>query len=101
MSASDDRVRLLHMRNTAQQALVFAEGASRDLLDQDTKLVFALVRAVEIIGEAASRISQDFHDAHPEIPWPLMVGRATGSSLLTLRSTWTSCGRLLRSVSSP
>ena len=35
---------------------------------------FALVRALEIIGEAASNVSSEGRAAHPAIPWPLIVG---------------------------
>lgn len=74
MNEPDDRARLLHMRDAAQQAAAFLEGAIRASLDEDTKLVFALVRAIEILGEAASKISTELREEHPEIPWPLIVG---------------------------
>lgn len=34
----------------------------------------AVVRALEVVGEAAGHISKEFQDAHPEIPWHKMVG---------------------------
>lgn len=74
MSVTDDQVRLLHMRDAAQQAIDFIEGETRESLDQDTKLMFALTRAVEIIGEAASRVSPELREKYPQIPWPLMIG---------------------------
>ena len=37
-------------------------------------LLHALVRVMEIIGEAASRISEKYQDEHPEIPWKRMIG---------------------------
>jgi uncharacterized protein with HEPN domain len=74
MSARDDRTRLLHMRDAAQQAVAFIQNETRESLDHDTKLVFALVRAIEIVGEAASHVSPEFRAAHPQIPWPLMIG---------------------------
>lgn len=47
---------------------------TQDDLDDDEQLQFALARAIEIVGEAASKLSQDFRDSHPEIPWPLIIG---------------------------
>ena len=43
----------------------------RDMLD---KLVLAIVRLVEIIGEAAGNVSKEFQAAHSEIPWAVIVG---------------------------
>ena len=34
----------------------------------------AILKAVEIVGEAASRVSADTKEAHPEIPWPEIIG---------------------------
>ncbi|MEJ2149895.1 MAG: DUF86 domain-containing protein [Chloroflexota bacterium] len=69
-----DLVRLRHMRDAAQASLSFAAGRNRDDLESDQQLVFALIKAVEIIGEAASRITQETQSAHPEIPWPQVIG---------------------------
>jgi uncharacterized protein with HEPN domain len=74
MSVNDDLVRLHHMLEAAQAALEFIQGETRASLDKDRKLVFALVRAIEIIGEAASKVSQEFRDNHPQIPWKVIVG---------------------------
>ena len=52
----------------------FIEGKSRADLDKDLMLVFALVRAVEIVGEAASKMSPDGRDEAPHIPWSKIVG---------------------------
>ncbi len=49
-----DSVRLRHMLDAAHSALSFAKGRTRDDLDQDEMLVFALTKAVEIVGEAAN-----------------------------------------------
>jgi uncharacterized protein with HEPN domain len=49
----DDAVRLRHMFEAARSAQEFASGRARDDLASDKMLVFALVRAIEIVGEAA------------------------------------------------
>jgi hypothetical protein len=55
---ADDRVRLRHMVEAADNALQFMTGRQRADLDEDRMLLFAVVRAIEIFGEAASRSQQ-------------------------------------------
>jgi uncharacterized protein with HEPN domain len=70
----DDLIRLRHMAEAAQHALGFVQGRQRADLDTDTMLRFALTRAVEIIGEAASKVSVAGRAAAPTIEWPVIVG---------------------------
>ena len=42
---------------------------------QDRKLQLAIERSIQIIGEAANRVSPDFQQAHPEIPWRGIVAQ--------------------------
>ena len=70
----NDLIRLSHVRDAAEKALAFIEGKTRESLDEDDLLVFGLMRAFTIIGEAASNITDSFQAAHPEIPWALMIG---------------------------
>ncbi len=51
----DDAVRLQHMLDAAREAISFAQGLHRTDLDGDRKLILALVKDVEIIGEAPTR----------------------------------------------
>lgn len=55
-----DRIRLQHMLEAAEEAISFIEGKTRSSLEQDRMLEFALVRAVEIIGEAAAQVTQQY-----------------------------------------
>jgi uncharacterized protein with HEPN domain len=52
----------------------FARGRERRDLDTDEQLVFALMRAVEIVGEAAARVSPGGRAAMPQVPWPTIIG---------------------------
>lgn len=70
----EDRVRWGHMIEAAEDALHFVAGRSRHDLDSDRMLLFAVVRALEIVGEAASKISPATRIAHPAIPWPAIIG---------------------------
>ena len=74
MPQRDDTVRLHHVLDAAREAVSFVQGKQRSDLEKDRKLVLSLVRLVEVIGEAAGQVSQGFRDAHPEIPWPEMIG---------------------------
>ena len=69
MSHHEDRIRLRHMLDHAREALTMVNGRSRSDLDTDRQLNLALVRLLEIVGEAANRVSTETRDRHPEIPW--------------------------------
>ena len=64
-----DRARIEHMLDAAQEAVSFVQGETRLTFATDRKLVLALAMEVTIIGEAASRVSKDVQNAHPEIQW--------------------------------
>jgi uncharacterized protein with HEPN domain len=72
--APEDRVRLQHMADAARSAQRFLAGRARSDLDSDEMLRFAVVRAVEIIGEAASRVSPATRSQLPALPWPAVIG---------------------------
>ena len=73
MRRHDDSTRLRHMLDHAIEARQMTEGRSRSDLDQDRQFNLALVRLMEIIGEAAGRVSQETCENHPGIPWPDIV----------------------------
>ena len=70
----DDLWRIGHMLDAIRAALGFVDGRSRSDLDDDQMLQFALVRAVEIVGEAASRISPEGRTCVRDVPWVDVVG---------------------------
>jgi len=70
----EDRIRVTHMLDACQSVLNFSNGKSRQDLAIDEMFQFALVRAIEIIGEAAGRVSQETQLRFPEIPWREAVG---------------------------
>ena len=71
---AEDRIRIQHMVEAALAAQGFMTGRQRADIDCDQMLLFAVVRAIEIVGEAASRVSAETRAATPQIPWPAMVG---------------------------
>ena len=74
MTRHDDRMRLLHMLEHAVEAVQMTREHIRADLDRDRKLNLALVRLVEIIGEAAARVTPEVRDRHPDIPRLDIIG---------------------------
>ena len=70
----DDRIRLQHMLDAANEALNFIRGKNRADLDSDRMLVLSLVRELEIIGEAASKVSVETRSQNTSIPWQDISG---------------------------
>jgi len=65
----DDVIRLRHMLDAARETLAFAAGKKRGELDSDRMLTLSLIKSIEIVGEAASKVTQETRQAYPEIPW--------------------------------
>ena len=60
--------------NAMNKAIMFVEGMSYEEFSQDEKTVFAVIRALEIIGEAVKNIPDNVRKNYPEIPWKGMTG---------------------------
>lgn len=60
--------------NAMDKALKFIDKMSYEEFVQDDKTIFAVVRAIEIIGEAVKNIPDDIKEKYPEIPWKGMAG---------------------------
>jgi uncharacterized protein with HEPN domain len=69
----DDKIRFQHMLDAIEEA-IGANEKQRKSLDKDRMLVLALIKDVEIVGEAASRISKSAQEATPDIPWASIIG---------------------------
>jgi len=65
----DNNTRLHHMLDAAKEAVLFSANKSRTDLDNNRMLTLSLVKCIEIVGEAASRISTDRQKELPQIPW--------------------------------
>lgn len=52
----------------------YTQGMSYDIFSRDRKSVDAVARNLEIIGEAANRLPEDFKEKHSEIEWQKIVG---------------------------
>ncbi len=69
----DDSIRLRHMLDAAREAVSFATGQNRLSLDANRQLTLALVKTIEIIGEAAMKVTKEGREQWPQIPWPNIV----------------------------
>jgi uncharacterized protein with HEPN domain len=62
------------MLDAAKDACSFASGRSQADLYPDKQLRLALLKSIEIIGEAASRVGEETRAKHPSLPWQDMIG---------------------------
>jgi len=74
MKKRDDTVYLRHILDAIQRIQNYLAGVSYDEFLGNLLLQDGVVRQLEIIGEATTRFSIEFRDAHPEIAWAKMVG---------------------------
>ena len=74
MSNRDDIVRIQHMLDAVQKITEFIQGRTRADLDVDEKLTLALIRLLEVVGEAAKSVSSPLRERYPQIPWREIAG---------------------------
>jgi uncharacterized protein with HEPN domain len=71
--AREWRFYLDDMLSFAEKVLAYSEGFEREAFFSDSMRYDATVRNLELIGEAATRIPEAVRNAHPEIPWRLII----------------------------
>jgi uncharacterized protein with HEPN domain len=71
---TDDRLRLEHMLDTVHRIRGAVRGRARDDFERDEVRQLAVLHLIQILGEAASRVSAAVREQHPELPWSRMVG---------------------------
>lgn len=70
-----DNAYVWDMLKYARRVVILSQRTNYDAYCRDWTTQMAMERAMEVIGEAANRISLGFQSANPEIPWPLIVGQ--------------------------
>jgi len=70
----DPLVFVEHILQQINDVKEFAKGLSRENLEKDIKTQKAIVRSIEIMGEAVRNLSKKFREEHPEVEWKKMVG---------------------------
>jgi uncharacterized protein with HEPN domain len=61
------------MLDAGKEALTFAQNKSRVDLDSNRMLVLSIVKSIEIIGEAASKVTQETRERYTELPWANII----------------------------
>ena len=69
-----DHERLEHMKTAIDRILRYTSGKSYEDLVSDDMMYYAVVKNIEIIGEAANMLTQSFQQSHPETPWKMVKG---------------------------
>jgi uncharacterized protein with HEPN domain len=69
-----DRIRIQHILDAVAEATAFITGRVAEDLSRNRLLLLALVKEIEIVGEAATQISAELRDSSPEVPWAKIKG---------------------------
>jgi len=70
----DDSIYIDHILNSINRILDYISGKDRQAFEADMLTQDAVVRQLEIIGEATKRVSNELRSKHPDIPWSDMAG---------------------------
>lgn len=69
-----DPARLEHILAAIERIFSFVAGRGKADIQNDVVLYYAVVKNIEIIGEAAYMLTSEFKDNHPDTPWKIIVG---------------------------
>lgn len=72
---SRDDAYVLDMTRFAREVIELSSGVTRDEYVSNLAARRSIERSLELIGEAARRVSREFRDDHPEIPWRDIIGQ--------------------------
>lgn len=73
MQLDDDETRLGHILEAAREAVGYVAAIDRATFEASRPLQHAVVRCIEIVGEAEARLSPGLREANPQIPWPRII----------------------------
>ena len=71
---SKDKVRLEHIVQAIERIKRYTNGKRFDDLVEDDMMYYAVVKNIEIIGEAANLLTNEFKSEHPDTQWKLITG---------------------------
>lgn len=70
----DIKIFLFHISDSIKSIEKFTKGLAFDDFKEDEKTIFAVIRALEIIGEAVNKLPVSIKNRHKEIPWKKVAG---------------------------
>ncbi|MGL1892246.1 MAG: DUF86 domain-containing protein [Spirochaetaceae bacterium] len=95
----DFKVYLNDILKSMELTQEFIKGLSKDEFKYDEKTQFAVIRCLEIIGEASKRIPDDFRESNKSIPWKAMAGMRDrlihGYDVVDYEIIWTTVSRTI------
>ena len=68
-----DKGRLEHILDAIEKAFEFTVNVSFDEFKTNTMLRYAIVKCLEIVGEASYKLTNEFREQHPEIEWKRII----------------------------
>ena len=68
-----DLIRIKHMIDASEEILFFINGRNRLDLDKNRMLSLSVVHLLELMGEAASKLSPEFREKYYQIPWKSVI----------------------------
>ena len=74
MTQHNDMIRLRHMLDHEKEAVGLITGQDKTVLQHNRVLELALIRLVEIVGEASAKVSSETQSQYPSIPWTQAIG---------------------------
>ena len=92
-----DEATLLDIIKAAQLVRVFVQEMTKDDFVQDVKTQSAVQHQLMVMGEAVKRLSPEFRNQHPAIPWSLIAGMRNhlihGYDTVDLDEVWNTAAR--------
>jgi uncharacterized protein with HEPN domain len=74
MPSDRSRLALFDIRDNVRLAWSFVDGLSEEAFEGDRRTFYAVTRCLEIISEAARRLSPEMRARHPDLPWRAIMG---------------------------
>ena len=71
---SRDKSRLEHMLQAIERICRYTKGKNFEDFIADDMMYYAVVKNIEILGEASNRLTEEFRQAHPKTPWKQVNG---------------------------
>jgi len=69
-----DVVYIMHIRDAIELIFEYTEGLNKTSFNLNDMIQDAVIRRIEIIGEAAKNVSIDFREKYPDVPWKKIAG---------------------------